>query len=153
MLRNIRVTVDQDPANIDKTPPRLLAVQLSHDEIARDKAVDITLLCEDDGSGVKEAYISFLAPYGADFNRVKLTNEVPELNRRSAGKQLNVWRGSLKLKPTQEPGKWSVSRVNLADNANNYANYNSVRDDIIKGLSVVFIDPRMKAKATTEDHK
>jgi hypothetical protein len=153
MMRDVRVHIDQDPAKVDKTPPRLIAVQLSHEEVARDKSVDITIIAEDDQSGVKEVYISFLAPYGADFERVKLSNEPVELNRRSAGKQANVWRGALRIKPAQEPGRWMVSRVNLADNAGNYSNYNAVRDPLLKDLSVVFIDPRMKAKTTTEDHK
>ena len=45
-----------------------------------------------------------------------------------------------------------MSRVNLSDNANNYRNYNAVRDDIIKDLSVVFLDPRMKP-STSDEHK
>lgn len=151
MLQN--VTVDVIPAKVDKTPPRLLAIQLSHDEIDRDKSVEITLLAEDELSGVKEAYVSFLSPFGADFNRVTLTNEQPDLRRRSASKQTNVWRGTLKLKPTQHPGKWTVSRVNLSDEANNYANYNPVRDAIVQNLSVMFTDPRLKNRATTEDRK
>jgi len=150
MLRDVTVDVEQDPANVDREPPRLLGLQLSHDQVDRDKAVDITALVEDDKSGVKEVYVSFYSPYGVDFNRVKLSNEPVELNRRSAGKQVNVWRGSLRIKPLQEPGRWTVSRVNISDNANNYRNYNAVRDAIIKDVTVVFLDPRMKAKTTDE---
>lgn len=156
ILRNIKVMVDQNPAKVDKAPPRLLALQLSHDELPRDKELSVTMLVEDDLSGVREAHISFLSPYGADFQRVKLSNEAPNLNRRSAGKQLNVWRGSLKIRPTQEPGRWTVSRVNLSDNANNYANYNAFREPMLRHLGVVFIDPRMKRNDRREplnDHR
>lgn len=153
MLQQITVNIEQDPAKVDKEPPRLLALQLSHDELPRDKELSITLLAEDDLSGVKEAYVSFLSPYGADFNRVTLTNDSPNLRRRSAGQQVNVFRGTLKLKPTQEPGKWIVSRVNLGDNANNYRNYNPRRDRIVSALNVLFTDPRMKTKTTTEEQK
>ena len=96
--------------------------------------------------------MSFYSPYGVDFQRVKLSNDPVELNRRSAGKQANVYHGALRIRPTQEPGRWIVSRVNLSDNANNYRNYNAVRDDIIKDLSVVFLDPRMKP-TTSEERK
>jgi hypothetical protein len=152
-IAEIKVNIEQDPAKVDLDAPQLLAIHLSHDELPREKAVQITALIDDDLSGVNEVYVSFLSPYGADFNRVKLTNDSPNLNRRSQVKQVNVFRGELKIKPTQEPGRWTIARVNISDEANNYRNYNSNRDAIINGMSVFFTDPRMKTKATTEERK
>jgi uncharacterized membrane protein YfcA len=153
MLRSLTTYVEADPAVTDLEAPILLAMQFSHDALQRDKGMQITALVEDNLSGVKDVYVSFLSPYGADFNRVKLSNDAPNLNRRSQAKQVNVFRGELKLKPTQEPGRWVVGRVNLADNASNFRNYNANRDAIIKGMIVFFIDPRMKpgaASSTTQ---
>jgi hypothetical protein len=41
--------------------------------------------------------------------------------------------------------------VNLSDHANNYRNYNANRDGVIKGMAVIFSDPRSRTKTTTEE--
>lgn len=139
-LRAAAVLVAADPEKQDDEPPVLLALELPQREASADEAIPVAALVTDEGSGVDEVHVSFRSASGADLVRVELVSRNPPLNRPSLVPQPNVFRGALKIEDWRERGRYTVSRVNLSDRAQNYRNLNPVRDESVRGLSVVFLD-------------
>ena len=150
VLRDAVVLVAEDPEKRDDEPPELLAVELPQREALANESIPVAALVEDDRSGVDKVFLSFRSPSGADLIRVELESTNPPLNRPSLVPQPNVFRGALKLAAWQERGAYTVSRVNLADRARNYRNLNPVRDEEIRGLSVVFLPDEDGGRAAAE---
>ena len=132
------VEVEEDPALRDDEPPVLLALELPLRELPGDATLPVAALVEDNRSGVDKVHVSFRSPSGADLIRVELVSRNPPLNRPSLVPQPNVFRGALRLEAWRERGEYRVSRVNLSDRARNYRNLNPVRDEEVRGLTVVF---------------
>ena len=137
-LGAVSARVEADPAKRDDLPPELLALELPMRTAAADEAIPVAALVTDDLSGVDKVYVSFQSPSGADLIRVELESRNPPLNRASLVPQPNVFRGTLRLEPWRERGRYRVSRVNLSDRAQNYRNLNPVRDEEVRGLFVEF---------------
>jgi hypothetical protein len=152
LLQQVAFEVEQDPDRVDSEPPRLIAIEIPLRESPASEDVPIAALVEDDKSGVDKVFVSFQSPHGADLIRVELKSENPPLNRPSLVPQPNVFRGTLALKPWHERGEYRVSRVNLADRAQNYRNLNPVRDESVRGMSIKFLtdkdDQPMKEKTS-----
>jgi hypothetical protein len=140
LMKDVGFEVTQVDTKVDREPPRLITLELGKREVEATETVPVAALAEDDLSGVEKVYVSFQSPHGADLIRVELKSDNPPLNRPSLVPQPNVFRGNLQLKPWQERGVYRVSRVNLADRANNYRNLNPVRDAIIEGITVKFLE-------------
>ena len=147
-LRAAAVTVEADPGKRDDEPPVLLALELPQREAPADEAIPVAALVTDEGSGVDEVHVSFRSASGADLVRVELLSRNPPLNRPSLVPQPNVFRGALKIEDWRERGRYTVSRVNLSDRARNYTNLNPVRDESVRGLSVVFLGGEPDGEST-----
>ncbi|MGH9323430.1 MAG: hypothetical protein ACRD3V_26545 [Vicinamibacteria bacterium] len=157
LLANASVLVDQEPEMVDLTPGRILAVQFSNREALVGDSVTMTVLAEDDLSGISaiEGYVR--SPNGADALQVKLKSmteeggEFVDLNRPSKIPEPNVWTGTFKVTDTMEWGEWKLVRLGIADEARNFYTYFLGRDEELEGLSVDFIhDEDDKEEATTE---
>ena len=133
------VEVEQDPARVDKKPPRLLAVSLSTNEARVGESVTLTALVEDDLSGMKEVAGYLRSPNGADAVRVELKNEFVDLNRPSKIEEPNVWSATFKIGKTMERGTWTLVRLGLADQANNFYTYFVGREEILNGITINFL--------------
>lgn len=133
------VQVAQDPANVDKNPPRILAVSLSTTEARVGESVTITALVEDDLSGVRavEGYVR--SPHGVDAMKVKLSSDFVDLNRPSKIPEPNVWSATFKIKKSMERGVWTLARLGIADQANNFHTYLDGREKILTGITVNFL--------------
>jgi hypothetical protein len=133
------VQVEQDPAKVDKKPPRLLAVSLSTSETRVGEPVTVTALVDDDLSGMRAVAGYLRSPNGADAVKVELENEFVDLNRPSKIAEPNVWSATFKIGKTMERGTWTLVRLGLADQANNFYTYFLGRDPILDGIEVDFV--------------
>ena len=152
-LAEASVLVAENPDKRDDEAPVLLAVELPQREALASESIPVAALVEDNLSGVDKVYVSFRSPSGADLVRVELESRNPPLNRPSLVPQPNVFRGVLKIEEWRERGTYTVSRVNISDRARNYLNLNPVRDEEIRGLSVVFLPEEKKEGTATEKSK
>ncbi len=134
------VQVAQDPANVDKSPPAILAVSLSTTEARAGESVTVTALVEDGLSGVKEIEGYVRSPHGVDAMKVKLSSEFVDLNRPSKIPEPNVWSATFKIKKSMERGVWTLARLGVADQANNFRTYFEGRDEILTGIWVNFLE-------------
>lgn len=150
VLADLGVLVAENPEKRDDEAPVLLAVELPQREALASESIPVGALVEDNLSGVDKVYVSFQSESGADLVRVELESRNPPLNRPSLVPQPNVFRGALKIEEWRERGKYTVSRVNISDRAQNYLNLNPVRDEQIRGLEVVFLPEEKKDKTATE---
>jgi hypothetical protein len=159
LLAAAKVTVEQELEMVDETPPKILAIQLSTREAKVGDSVGVTVLAEDDLSGVSaiEGYVR--SPNGADATKVKLKSltadggEYVDLNRPSKIPEPNVWIGSFKVTDTMEWGEWSVVRLGIADAARNFHTYFAGRDAELEGLTVNFINDEEEKKSKTSEEK
>jgi hypothetical protein len=147
------VQVEQDPALVDKTPPRILAVSLSTTEARVGESVTVTALVEDGLSGVRavEGYVR--SPHGVDAIKVKLSSDFVDLNRPSKIPEPNVWSATFKIKKSMERGLWTLARLGVADEANNFQTYFEGRDKLVTGISVNFLaeEEEKDEKATRQN--
>ena len=150
LMKGAAVSIVQDPKKVDRDPPQLLALQLSHKEAEVKDLVTITALVEDNLSGVETIEGYFRSPHGADAVKIKLKMVDVDLNRPSKIPEPNVWQGTIKLKDTMEMGTWSVVRLGLGDHAKNFRTYFAGRDPEITGATCRFIDSEKKEAETTE---
>jgi len=150
LMKGAAVSIVQDPKKVDREPPKLLALQLSHKEAEVKDQVTITALVEDNLSGVETIEGYFRSPHGADAVKIKLKMVDLDLNRPSKIPEPNVWQGTIKLKDTMEMGTWSVARLGLGDRAKNFRTYFSGREPEITGATCTFIDSEKKEAETTE---
>lgn len=140
------VQVDQEREMVDQTPAKVLAVQFTKTEAKLGEEVGITVLAEDDLSGVRglEGYVR--SPNGADALKVKLKSLTPEmggyvaLNRPSKLPEPHIWTGSFTVTDTMEWGEWELVRLGISDAARNFYTYYEGRDPEIEGISVRFYD-------------
>ncbi len=134
------VEVAQDPALVDKKPPSILAVSLSTTETRAGESVTVTALVEDDLSGVKavEGYVR--SPHGVDAVKLKLSSDFVDLNRPSKIPEPNVWSATFKIKKSMERGVWTLVRLGIADEANNFHTYFDGREKILTGITVNFLE-------------
>ena len=138
------VSVEQESEMVDQTPAKVLAVQFTKNEAKLGEQVGITVLAEDDLSGVRgiEGYVR--SPNGADALKVKLKSMTPEmggyvaLNRPSKLPEPNIWTGSFTVTETMEWGEWELVRLGISDSARNFYTYYEDRDPEIDGISVRF---------------
>src|SRR3990172_11281984 len=93
-------------------------------------------LVEDDLSGVKavEGYVR--SPHGVDAVKVKLSSDFVDLNRPSKIPEPNVWSATFKIKKSMERGVWTLVRLGIADEANNFHTYFDGREKILTGITV-----------------
>ena len=79
LMAGATVQVDQEREMVDQTPAKVLAVQFTKTEAKLGEQVGITVLAEDDLSGVHgiEGYVR--SPNGADALQVKLKSMTPEM--------------------------------------------------------------------------
>ncbi len=138
------VQVDQEREMIDQNPAKVLAVQFSRNEAKLGERVGLTVLAEDDLSGVFaiEGYVR--SPNGADALKVKLDSLTPEagafvdVNRPSKLPEPNIWTGSFTVTETMERGEWKLVRLGISDAARNLFTYNENRNPEIRGITVRF---------------
>lgn len=150
MMKGKVVQVLQDPKRVDKTPPKVLAVQLSHREATPDDTVTITALVEDNLSGVEAVQGYFVSEHGADAIRLQLKMSNVDLNRPSKIPEPTVWSGTIKVKETMEMGTWRVVRLGVSDQARNYYTYFENREDVLTGITCKFIGPEKAEAEKTE---
>ncbi len=133
------VQVAQDQARVDKKQPRILAVSLSTTEARVGESVTVTALVEDELSGVRavEGYVR--SPHGVDAMKVKLSSDFVDLNRPSKIPEPNVWSATFKIRKSMERGLWTLARLGIADEANNYKTYFEGRDKLVTGITVNFL--------------
>jgi hypothetical protein len=147
------VQVEQEPALVDKTPPRILAVSLSTTEARVGETVTVTALVEDELSGVRavEGYVR--SPHGVDAMKVKLKSDFVDLNRPSKIPEPNVWSATFKIKKSMERGEWTLARLGVADEANNFQTYLEGRDKLVTGIGVNFLaeEEETDEKATRQN--
>jgi hypothetical protein len=138
------VRVAQDEALVDKKPPRILAVSLSTTEARVGESVTVTALVEDELSGVRavEGYVR--SPHGVDAMKVKLSSDFVDLNRPSKIPEPNVWSATFKIKKSMERGIWTLARLGVADQANNFETYFEGRDKLVTGITVNFLEEEEK---------
>jgi hypothetical protein len=153
LMANNTVEVAQDPAKVDKKPPELLAVQLSHSEATPNDTVTITALVEDELSGVEAIEGYFVSKNGADAIKFKLGMSDIDLNRPSKIPEPTVWSGTVKVKDTMEMGEWRIARLGVADRARNYFTYFDGRDELVTGITCKFIGAASADTEPTEGRK
>ena len=150
MLKGKALTVLQDPKRVDKTAPKLLALQLSHREATPDDTVTVTALVEDDLSGVESIQGYFVSANGADAIRLQLKMSNVDLNRPSKIPEPTVWTGTIRVKDTMEMGTWRVARLGISDRARNYHTYFEGREDVLTGITCKFTGPEKAEAEKTE---
>lgn len=157
LMASAKILVDQEAEMVDTTPARILAIQFSSREAKVGDSITVTVLAEDDLSGIAsiEGYVR--SPHGADALKVKLKNmtaeggEFVDLNRPSKIPEPNVWTGSFKVTDTMEWGEWKLVRLGISDEARNIYTYFMGRDQELEGLSVEFVhEEEPKKEATPE---
>ncbi len=144
LMEAATVQVDQEKEMVDQTPAKVLAVQFTKTEAKLGEQVGITVLAEDNLSGVHgiEGYVR--SPNGADAVKVKLKSMTPEmggfvaLNRPSKLPEPHIWTGSFTVTDTMEWGDWELVRLGIADAARNFYIYYEDRDPEIDGVTVRF---------------
>ncbi len=138
------VQVEQEREMIDQQPAKVLAVQFSKNEAKLGERVGLTVLAEDNLSGVFgiEGYVR--SPNGADAVKVKLRSMTPEagefvdVNRPSKLPEPNIWTGTFTVTDTMEWGEWELVRLGISDAARNLFTYYEDRDPEINGITVRF---------------
>lgn len=151
LMAGATVQVDQEKEMVDQTPASVLAVQFTKTEAKLGEQVGITVLAEDNLSGVHgiEGYVR--SPNGADALKVKLKSMTPEmggyvaLNRPSKLPEPNIWTGSFTVTETMEWGEWELVRLGISDAARNFYTYYEDRDPEIDGISVRFYNEETEA--------
>ncbi len=129
-LKNARINLTNDPANIDVKPPKLFSVWLDKTTSPLGGPVTVSAIVTDDMSGVGTVAVAF-NPIPSYINRVRAVlkpvdspsgvgddgNPVLKagLNARS-----NIWTGTVQTDETMEPGEWTIGRIVARDNADNY---------------------------------
>ena len=144
MMADASVQVDQEREMVDQSPARVLAVQFTKNEAKLGEQVGITVLADDNLSGVHgiEGYVR--SPNGADALKVKLKSLTPEmggyvaLNRPSKLPEPHIWTGSFTVTETMEWGEWELVRLGISDAARNFYTYYEDRDPEIDGITVRF---------------
>jgi hypothetical protein len=159
LMASAKVPVDQEPEMVDTKPAKILAIQFSSREAKVGDSVTVTVLAEDDLSGIAsiEGYVR--SPHGADALKVKLQNLTVEggafvdLNRPSKIPEPNVWTGSFKVTDTMEWGVWQLVRLGISDEARNMYTYFLGRDEELEGLSVDFVHEAEPKKEAAPEEK
>ena len=144
LMEAATVQVEQEREMVDQTPAKVLAVQFTKTQAKLGEQVGITVLAEDNLSGVQaiEGYIR--SPNGADAVKVKLKSMTPEmggyvaLNRPSKLPEPHIWTGTFTVTETMEWGEWELVRLGISDVARNFYTYYEDRDPEIDGISVRF---------------
>ena len=144
LMEAATVQVDQEKEMIDQAPAKVLAVQFTKTEAKLGEQVGLTVLAEDNLSGVHgiEGYVR--SPNGADALKVKLKSMTPEmggfvaLNRPSKLPEPHIWTGSFTVTDTMEWGEWELVRLGVSDEARNFKLYYEDRDSEIDGITVNF---------------
>ena len=144
LMEAATVQVDQEKEMIDQVPATVLAVQFTKTEAKLGEEVGLTVLAEDNLSGVRgiEGYVR--SPNGADAVKVKLKSLTPEmggyvaLNRPSKLPEPHIWTGSFTVTDTMEWGEWELVRLGISDDARNFYTYYEDRDPEIDGITVNF---------------
>ena len=144
LMAGSTVEVDQEREMVDQAPARILAVQFTKTEAKLGEQVGLTVLADDNLSGVHgiEGYVR--SPNGADALKVKLKSLTPEmggyvaLNRPSKLPEPHIWTGSFTVTDTMEWGEWELVRIGISDSARNFYTYYEDRDPEIDGVTVRF---------------
>ena len=144
LMEAATVQVDQEKEMVDQVPAEVLAVQFTKLEAKLGEQVGLTVLAEDNLSGVHgiEGYVR--SPNGADAIKVKLKSLTPEmggfvaLNRPSKLPEPHIWTGSFTVTDTMESGDWDLVRLGISDEARNFYTYYEDRDSEIDGITVNF---------------
>lgn len=144
LMEAATVQVDQEKEMIDQVPAEILAVQFSKTQAKLGERVGLTVLAEDNLSGVFsiEGYVR--SPNGADALKVKLRSMTPEagefvdVNRPSKLPEPNIWTGTFTVTDTMEWGDWELVRLGISDEARNFKLYYEDRDPEIDGITVNF---------------
>jgi len=71
--------------------------------------------------------------------KVKLSSDFVDLNRPSKIPEPNVWSATFKIKKSMERGLWTLVRLGIADEANNFHTYFDGREKILTGITVNFL--------------
>ncbi len=159
MMEAATVHVDQETEMVDQTPAKVLAVQFTKTEAKLGEQVGITVLAEDNLSGVHgiEGYVR--SPNGADAVKVKLKSMTPEmggfiaLNRPSKLPEPHIWTGSFTVTDTMEWGEWELVRLGISDAAMNFYTYYEDRDPEIDGVKVLFFNEDEETAAASSGGK
>ena len=157
MMSAATVQVEQEKEMIDQTPAEILAVQFSRTEAKLGEQVVITVLADDNLSGVHaiEGYVR--SPNGADAVKVKLKSLTPEmggfvdLNRPSKLPEPHIWTGNFTVTDTMEWGEWELVRLGISDSARNFYTYYEDRDPEIGGITVRFYNDDEEAAESGEE--
>jgi len=144
MMEAATVQVDQEREMIDQVPAKILAAQFTKKQAKLGERVGLTVLAEDNLSGVFsiEGYVR--SPNGADALKVKLKSMTPEtgefvdVNRPSKLPEPNIWTGNFTVTDTMEWGEWELVRLGVSDEARNFYTYYEDRDSEIDGITVNF---------------
>lgn len=153
LMEAATVQVDQEREMVDQTPAKILAVQFTKTEAKLGEQVGLTVLAEDNLSGVRgiEGYVR--SPNGADAVKVKLKSLTPEmggfvaLNRPSKLPEPHIWTGSFTVTETMEWGEWELVRLGISDAARNFYTYYEDRDPEIDGITVRFFNEEEETAA------
>ena len=151
LMEAATVQVDQEKEMVDQVPAEVLAVQFTKLEAKLGEQVGLTVLAEDNLSGVHgiEGYVR--SPNGADAIKVKLKSLTPEmggfvaLNRPSKLPEPHIWTGSFTVTDTMESGDWELVRLGISDEARNFYTYYEDRDSEIDGITVNFYNEDTEA--------
>ena len=151
MMEAATVQVDQEKEMIDQAPAKILAVQFTKKQAKLGERVGLTVLAEDNLSGVFsiEGYVR--SPNGADALKVKLKSMTPEtgefvdVNRPSKLPEPNIWTGNFTVTDTMEWGEWELVRLGVSDEARNFYTYYEDRDSEIDGITVNFYNEDTEA--------
>ncbi|MBI4473961.1 MAG: hypothetical protein HY646_14935, partial [Acidobacteria bacterium] len=126
-LKNAKVNLTNDPANIDVTPPTFFSVWVDKTSARLGEPVTINAIIVDDKSGVGSVGVAF-APMPSFIDRITVVmkpvkpveTEGQQIRKAGLDVNSNMWTGTIQTSEWFEPGEWRVDRINARDNADNY---------------------------------
>jgi len=140
LLAATKFNIRQDPAKIDKVPPKLISVAFDRATAGMEDETKIVAIAVDDHSGIGDIWVDVGAsPSWIDKKRVRLTPKSGRtLIKPGFDVKQNIYEGSFKTHKLDEPGDWVVSRVFVRDNANNYLDVRADASPDLRTVKVVY---------------
>ena len=140
LLAAMKFNIRQDPARIDKVPPKLISVAFDRATAGMEDETKIVAIAVDDHSGIGDIWVDVGAsPSWIDKKRIRLTPKAGRpLIKPGFDVKQNVYEGSFKTHKLDEPGDWVVSRVFVRDKANNYLDVRAAESPDLQTVKVVY---------------
>lgn len=150
MVAKARVFVEKND-KADGTAAKLINVSFDRENAGFNEDVKVEAIVTDDLSGVEHVTVFVQSPSILDKRRVQLRPKAkpPVIINPKFDLNQNIYEGTFKVDPMDEPGVWTVSRVVATDFANNHLNILSTELPALASVGVAINAGGAAPSATT----